>query len=118
MQTLLGSELAKDHRLGLLNLYREEVLGGGRFSWANITRTLADATRLWRAARQVEIVHINTALVPLATLLRAGLLALVARSAGARVIVHAHSGRIDLWLKTPLRRVLVRLALAAGAPID
>jgi glycosyltransferase involved in cell wall biosynthesis len=117
MQTLLGSELAANHRMELLNFYRQEVLGGGRFTRANITRTLADAARLWRAARRVDIVHINTALVPTATLLRAGLLALVARSAGARVIVHAHSGRIDLWLKTPLRRRLVRLALAPAARI-
>ena len=45
MQTLLASELATEHRLSLLNLYREEVLGGGRFTRANLTRTLADAAR-------------------------------------------------------------------------
>ncbi|MEA2633979.1 MAG: hypothetical protein QOH92_746 [Chloroflexota bacterium] len=117
MQTLLSSELANDHQLALLNLYRREVLGGGRFTRANITRTLVDAARLWRAARQVDVVHINTALVPLATLLRAGLLARVARVAGARVIVHAHSGRIDLWLTTRLRRILVRLALGPAARV-
>ena len=112
MQTLLAGELKASHRIGLLNLYRDEVLHGGRFTRANITRTLADARSLWRASRQADVVHINTALVPSATLLRAGLLALVARAAGARAIVHAHSGRIDLWLTTPLRRLLVRLALA------
>src|SRR5439155_1705014 len=42
---------------------------------------------------------------------------LVARIAGARVIVHAHSGRIDLWLRTPLRRLLVRLALAPASRV-
>src|SRR5439155_1688570 len=112
MQTLLAGELKASHRIGLLNLYRDEVLRGGQFTRANVARTLADARSLWRASRQVDIVHINTALVPSATLLRAGLLALVARAAGARAIVHAHSGRIDLWLTTPLRRLLVRLALA------
>ena len=117
LQTLLGSELATQHRLSLLNLYRDEVLGGGRFTRANLTRTLADAARLWRAARRADIVHINTALVPLPTVLRAGFLALVARIAGARVIVHAHSGRIDLWLRTPLRRLLVRLALAPASRV-
>ena len=117
MQTLLASELATEHRLSLLNLYREEVLGGGRFTRANLTRTLADAARLWRAARRADIVHINTALVPLPTLLRASFLASVARAAGARVIVHAHSGRIDLWLRTPLRRLLVRLALAPASRV-
>ncbi len=79
LQTLLGSELATQHRLSLLNLYRDEVLGGGRFTRANLTRTLADAARLWRAARRADVVHINTALVPLPTVLRAGFLALVAR---------------------------------------
>ena len=42
MQTLLGSELATQHRLSLLNLYRDEVLGGGRFTRANLSRTLGD----------------------------------------------------------------------------
>ena len=117
MQTLLASELATEHQLSLLNLYRDEVLGGGRFTRANLTRTLADAARLWRAARRADVVHINTALVPLPTVLRAGFLALVARIAGARVIVHAHSGRIDLWLRTPLRRLLVRVALAPASRV-
>jgi len=29
LQTLLASELATQHRMSLLNLYRDEVLGGG-----------------------------------------------------------------------------------------
>ena len=68
LQTLLGSELATSHQLSLLNLYRDEVLRGGRFTRANITRTLVDAKNLWLASRQVDVVHINTALVPSATL--------------------------------------------------
>jgi D-inositol-3-phosphate glycosyltransferase len=112
MQTLMASDLRRHHRLDLLNLYREEMLQGGRFTRANVGRTIADARRLWTAAAAVDIVHINTALVPFATVLRTSLLALTARARGARVIVHAHSGWIDRWLTTPLRRLLVRLLLA------
>jgi len=111
LQILLNSDLRARHDLRLLNLYRSDVLHGGRFTSANIAETLADAGRVWRGSRSADIVHINIALVPLATLLRTGLLALSARLGGAQVIVHVHSGVIELWLTTRARRMLARLML-------
>src|SRR5207244_3650511 len=34
-----------------------------------------------------------------------------------RARLHSHSGRIDLWLRTPLRRLLVRLALTPASRV-
>ena len=111
---LLRSDLGARHHLRLLNLYREGDRNGGRLSRANITRTLADAGRVWRAARDAELVHIHTALVPLMTLIRAGLLSLAGRLAGARVLVHVHSGMVEPWLAGQGRRWLARLVLGAA----
>jgi len=80
-------------------------------TWSNVTRTLADAHAVWRQSRATDVVHIHSALAPEVTLVRAGLLAAMARLRGARVIVHAHGGLVKLWLTTRPRRVLVRLAL-------
>ncbi|MGZ6827721.1 MAG: glycosyltransferase family 4 protein, partial [Mycobacteriales bacterium] len=61
--------------------------------------------------------HVHSALAPGVTLVRAGLLAAAARSRGCRVVVHAHGGRVQLWLTTPARRRVARLALAAAGRV-
>lgn len=77
----------------------------------NVRRTVEDAARVWRDARDVQIVNIHSAFVPLTTLARASLLALVARLRGAHVVLHAHGGRIRTWVRDPLRRAAVRAAM-------
>lgn len=109
---LLDSRLASDHDLRFLNLAGRSLVGG-RLGAGNIARTAVDAVRVWKAARHVDVVHIHSALAPGVTLVRAGTLALAGRVAGARTIVHGHGGRIQLWLTTPRRRRVARLALGA-----
>src|SRR5260370_20276449 len=101
---LLNSDLGARHDLRLLNLYREGDRAGGRLTGANVTRTLDDAGRVWRAARYAELVHIHTALVPLMTLIRAGLLSLAGRLACAPVLADAHSGMVEPRLAAQPRR--------------
>jgi glycosyltransferase involved in cell wall biosynthesis len=98
----------------LLNLTRPNDHAAGRLSGANVRRTLADAWRLVRAARGVEVVHLHSALVPGTTLARAGFLCFAARLGGARVVLHAHSGGIPVWFATSRRRSAGRLALAGA----
>jgi len=118
LQILLNSDLRARHDLRLLNLYRSDVLHGGRFTSANIAETLADAGRVWRGSRSADIVHINIALVPLATLLRTGLLALSARLGGAqlarlmllparRIITVSQSSRAPLAASVGVNRLVV-----------
>ena len=111
---LQKSELHVSHELRLLNLYQEGDRAGGRLTLANIARTLGDVGRVFGAARAAELIHIHTALVPLVTLARVGWLSLAARLAGARVLVHVHSGMVEPWLARRPRRILARLALAAA----
>lgn len=109
LQRLLASSLAREHDLSLLNLSRPGPPAGGRFTASNVTRTLRDAAELRRAARDADVVHIHTALVPLVTMVRAGILARSARR--TRVLLHVHSGLVEIWLKGRIRGVLTRLLL-------
>lgn len=110
---ILDSRLAQEFDLELVNLAgRPQV--GGRPTIGNILRTVSDARRVWRAARGADVVHIHSALAPGVTLIRAGILALAGRLAGARTIMHGHGGRIELWLTTPVRRRVARIALLAA----
>lgn len=115
LQSMLASDLRERHEVGFLNLSHAGSPRSGRLTGGNVTRTLRDARRVWRAASGVDIVHIHSAVVPLVTLVRVTALALPARLRGARVVVHAHSGKIPHWLTGGRRRLLGRLALA---PVD
>ena len=113
MLGLLNGPLARDHDIDMLNLTRTGTPEGGRLTGGNITRTLTDAAEVARA-KDVDIVHIHTALVPLVTLVRAALLVLAGRIRGRRVVLHVHSGKIQLWLTNKLRKAVVKLALAGA----
>jgi glycosyltransferase involved in cell wall biosynthesis len=111
LQALQASDLAAWHDLRLLNLTRDEVPRSGRLTAANVRRTLKDTLTVWRASGDADIVHVHTALVPHVTLARAGMLALAARSRGARPVLHAHSGKVQRWLVSRPRRLAARAAL-------
>lgn len=114
LQALLESSISATHDVTLLNLTRKGIGEGGRFTAGNVRYTLADAFRLLRACANADIVHIHSALAPGSTLLRAGMLTAVARFGGKPVVMHAHGGRIELWLITPGKRYTARLALMAA----
>jgi glycosyltransferase involved in cell wall biosynthesis len=112
---VLGSEVGRHHDVRFLNLYRADDRRGGRFNRANMLRTLADGRAVREASRAADIVHIHTALLPLVTMLRAGVLARAARGAGRRVLLHVHSGLAQAWLSSAARKVVARRVLA---PVD
>lgn len=113
LQRLLASPLATRHELRVLNLTRPgPPSGAGRFTTSNAARTLRDLVDVRRAAADADVVHVHTALVPLATLLRAGALVRAARPRRNRVLLHVHSGLVERWLHgRRARRLLVRLLL-------
>src|SRR5688572_21570824 len=98
LNDLRAGELSKQHDLTFLNVAHHGTPQGGEASIVNVARTLRDAVAVWRSAREQDIVHINSALAPTVTVLRAGLLALAARQRGCAVVVHAHGGNIETWL--------------------
>ena len=56
------------------------------------------------------MVHLNVSAAPTAPLLRALLLSATARAAGARTILHAHTGRLHLAARRGIYRWLLRRA--------
>jgi glycosyltransferase involved in cell wall biosynthesis len=108
----LAEGLERHHDVRFLNLTRDEVPEGGRFSLSNVRKTLGDMRRVWKESSDFDIVHLHSALAPTVTIVRAGLLALAARGRGARVVVHGHGGMIERWYTTGIRRLMARLALA------
>lgn len=111
VQRLLQGPPAREHDVSLLNLSRPGPPAGGRFTASNVVRTLRDAADLRRAARGAEIVHVHTALVPLVTLIRAGVLVRAARPRRNRVLLHVHSGLVEIWLRGRARALCARMLL-------
>ena len=63
------------------------------------------------------MVHINSALAPTVTVVRAGLLALAGRARGCAVVVHAHGGNIETWLTSRRARLVMRAAMWPAAAV-
>lgn len=115
LQGLLEGDLGRRHEITFLNVAHSGTPQGGRATWGNVRRTLHDAFDVWRSARHHDLVHINSALAPAPTALRAGLLAAAGRARGCRVVVHAHGGNVETWLSRSPARAVLR---AAMSPVD
>ena len=111
LNDLHSGELSRLHELTFLNVAHHGTPEGGEVSAGNVLRTLKDAAAVWRSAGGYDVVHINSALAPTVTVLRAGLLALSARLRGCAVVVHAHGGNIETWLTTRRTRLVMRVAM-------
>lgn len=107
--TLLRSPAARRAAaLGFLNTTPAGERRPGSTNVANLGRTFRDGVRVFRAAGGADVVHVNVAAVPLAPLARALLLCAAARAAGARTILHAHTGRLHIAARRPMYRWLLR----------
>ena len=115
LEGLRSGQLGQRHEIGFLNVAHTGTPEGGRVTWGNLRRTLLDSWRLLRRARGYDVVHINSALAPTATVLRAGLLTVAGRLAGCPVVVHAHGGNIESYLKAPQARPIMRVAMAPAS---
>lgn len=117
LATVCSSRLARDHDVDFLNLAPTGGARGGQVDRRNLGRTSRDAVAVWRRAKGCDVVHIHSALAPWTTLLRAGVLASIARLRGPGVVLHAHGGRVPLWLTTRPRRAAARAALALATRV-
>lgn len=114
---LMRSELTRWHDVRFLNVAHEDTPQGGQVTSDNVRRTMQDIRSVWRAAAHRDVVHIHSALAPSVTVLRASVLAWAARSRGAAVIVHAHGGNLETWLRPGYRPLLMRLAMRPAARV-
>jgi glycosyltransferase involved in cell wall biosynthesis len=114
MANLLGDAgLGTDVEYELLNVTRRAERTAGTFSLENVRNAAQDTVRTYRAARGADVVHVQTALLPVLPLVRALLVCGAARFAGAGVICHVHSGRLnsgqaEAFSPTLLYRLLLR----------
>lgn len=92
---LTDDQLATDVEFRLLNTTRHAERTAGLFSWENVRHVVEDAARSFRMARTADVVHVQTALLPALPLLRALVLCGAGRLAGAGVLCHVHSGRLN-----------------------
>jgi len=97
--------------LRYLNTTNDRDKQPGAATMANVRLALRHTWAVWRRARRVHLVHLNLAPAPVLPLLRAIALSLAARLGGARVILHAHTGRLEACLHSRLYRLLFPLAL-------
>lgn len=107
--------LAERAEIEFLNTTPETVKRPGALSLANLGQMLLDARNIRRRGKEVDVVHLNLAPAPTLPLLKAIVLALAARSAGARVVLHAHTGRLHTSAGSIFYRSLLRLV---GRAVD
>ena len=117
LDSLLTSSLTERYQLSFLNLTPAGRPQGGRPTVTNVARTLRDGLAVWRAAGRHDVVHVHSALAPSITVLRAGLLSLAARSRGCAVIVHAHGGKLDAWLRQRGASAVLRTAMRPASRV-
>lgn len=105
---LVADEWMLEHveRLDYLNTCPPGTKRPGAASLANVRWTLAHALAVWRSARRVDVVHLNLAATPTLPLLRALVLCGAARTAGAAVVLHAHTGELHNCLRDRVYRTL------------
>ena len=102
--------LARKVQFEVLNTTPRTTKRPGALSPANVRLALTHASAVWRRARRTDVVHLNLAPAPTFPLLRAILLSAAAKAARSRVMLHAHSGRIERCAESRTYRRLLRLA--------
>jgi glycosyltransferase involved in cell wall biosynthesis len=113
IRTLLEDPWLRERaRLSFLNTTHDPTRPGAA-TFANLRWAVEDWRRVRRAARTADVVHLNLAPAPLLPLVRATSLALAARSAGARVVLHAHSGRLHVAARSAAYRLGLRALVRA-----
>jgi glycosyltransferase involved in cell wall biosynthesis len=78
---------------------------------SNLWLALRDALALFGRARGKDVVHLNLAPAPVLPLLRALALCAAAKLAGARIVLHAHSGRLERSAEQPAYRLILGVVL-------
>lgn len=103
--------LASKAEVRYLNTTPSRTKRPGALDVGNATDAVRHAWRVFRRSRGVDVVHLHLSPVPALPLLRAALLAAAARAAGARVVLHAHTGRLHDAVGRRGYRAVLRVAL-------
>jgi glycosyltransferase involved in cell wall biosynthesis len=96
-------------RLEYMNTTLRSEKRPGALTPANFFGALSHAAEIFRRGRRMDVVHLNLAAAPTVPLVRALGLSAAAKAAGARVILHAHTGALERCVNRPVYRLLLRL---------
>lgn len=83
----------------------------GSLHASNLGFALRDAGRVFIGAVRSDIVHLNLAAAPTLPLLRAAFLSTVAKAGGAKVVLHAHTGRLPESMQSRTYRAVMMALL-------
>jgi glycosyltransferase involved in cell wall biosynthesis len=108
---LADPTLRREANVEFLNTTRSRNRHPGAASVSNLREGVEDVLAVARLARTAQVVHLNTAAAPALPLARTIALAAAARLRGARVVVHAHTGRMHRAAASVGYRLLLRLAV-------
>lgn len=97
--------------LDYLNTTPQTTKKPGKLALSNFLLLFAHAREIFGRARRVDVVHLNLAPAPLLPLLRALVLSAAARLGRAKVILHAHTGRLHIAARGAAYRFVLRLVL-------
>ena len=118
LQMLLRSDVQHQFDVRFLHLAGADTSPAGRLTVRNVRRVMRDVLSVWSAAIGQDIVHLHSAMVPHLTLLRLGLLTLAARLRAKHVLVPAHSGAVEGWLRASRwRRLIARVCLRPATSV-
>lgn len=104
--------LAQRADVEFFNTSPKEEKSPAALTLSNIRLSVTHAVEVFRRARRSDVVHLNLAPVPLLPLIRAITLAAAARLGGARVVLHAHTGRMQSGVDRRVYRALLRSSRA------
>jgi glycosyltransferase involved in cell wall biosynthesis len=108
---LLDNEWLRERvHIEYLNTTPQRTKHPAALNASNLILTLVHAWTIFRRARKADVVHLNLAPAPALPLMRALFLCAAAKAAGARVILHAHTGRLHLSALHRHYRALLRTA--------
>jgi glycosyltransferase involved in cell wall biosynthesis len=99
-------------RFDFLNTTPPGLKEPGRPTIDNVRQALRDARGVLMRGRRADVVHLHLSPAPLLPLIRALFLVVAARLAGARVVLHAHSGLLHKSVRHRAYRVVLRITLA------
>lgn len=88
-------DVARVADVRLLNTTRRAVRRAGNLSVENVRNVVVDAVRVWTRGRGVDVVHVHSAPGRIFPLLRTVVLCAAGRAAGAAVVCHVHSSKLN-----------------------
>lgn len=105
-----SEELRQGFDIDFLNTTPQSTKRPGAFVPSNLVLLVRHAAAVFTRGRHADVVHLNLAPAPLLPLLRAIVLAAAAKLARARVVLHAHTGRMHIAAESRAYRVALGFA--------